>query len=191
MTDYLDDDDVPFGILRMLETLRNQRKFNNDELMRMSDTEKLRVAKEYYASLTSYMKARWNIPEWRVEWNGRGNTRMGYMASTTIQNKVVVAMIRYNGEKLKQHPYELIYNTIPHELAHALEVHLTSQRSSHGNLWRQLCLHLGGNGQRCANLRQGQQHQPQARRPRPIQPRFNMVEVFNRAETLLQHLHQH
>jgi SprT protein len=59
-------------------------------------------------------------------------------------------LLRYNLTIAERQIGEFIAHTVPHEVAHLVCYRLHGQRvRPHGPEWRQICLALGGNGERC------------------------------------------
>jgi predicted SprT family Zn-dependent metalloprotease len=57
--------------------------------------------------------------------------------------------VRFNLDMMQNQGWNHLYNdTIAHEIAHICEFFLYD-RCGHGRFWRQVCVALGGNGQRC------------------------------------------
>lgn len=60
-------------------------------------------------------------------------------------------MMRFNTDMMQNEGWNHLYNgTVPHELAHVVCMY-TGTDFGHGRTWRNTCVALGGNGQRCHN----------------------------------------
>jgi predicted SprT family Zn-dependent metalloprotease len=72
-----------------------------------------------------------------------------------IKRKTAFGICRYykkviglSSLRLPHCTYDSIWNTIIHEVAHALAFKLYGHKG-HGRMWKELCVELGGNGLRC------------------------------------------
>lgn len=119
-----------------------------------SNADKLRVAKEQYLRVLDYCQNKYRLTNVRAKWDGHGKTRLGYTLYGREPN--VVQYIRFNMDFLNSTNsfLEIVNNTIPHELAHAVihETHPFRSEGPHGACWKRVCIELGGNGQRCAHV---------------------------------------
>lgn len=60
-------------------------------------------------------------------------------------------MMRFNTDMMLNEGWDHLYNnTVPHELAHVVCMYEGTDRG-HGRAWRNTCIELGGNGERCHN----------------------------------------
>ena len=59
--------------------------------------------------------------------------------------------VRFNVDMMMNDSWDHVYNnTVPHEIAHIVCFYLQIDRG-HGRTWKNVCIQLGGNGERCHN----------------------------------------
>lgn len=59
--------------------------------------------------------------------------------------KVVMAELRFNIKAALLNPEDMLKDTIPHEVAHAIHW-FKNQGRGHDSIWRKICVELGGSG---------------------------------------------
>lgn len=69
----------------------------------------------------------------------------------TIRNGTKPYAVGISSEALAIDPYDMITNTIPHEIAHIV-MFATKLGKGHDKSWKNCCLTLGGDGKRCHTL---------------------------------------
>lgn len=114
-----------------------------------TNTGKLSMAKQVYKDIMEKCQLRYKIDPIAVKWDGRGATRLGYCKYLRNGN---VLFIRFNMEYLYDDKsfLEMVNNTIPHEIAHAVVISKKIRETAHGPEWRRVCIELGGTGKACA-----------------------------------------
>lgn len=126
-------------ILQMITTIPKTNK------------DKLQVAKDEYERIHKYLREKYGASTYTVKWDGRGKSQLGYVVATWIGK---VLYIRFNVELLFNDKWflEIVNNTIPHELAHAVGFD-KGLCKGHDKQWKMLCIELGGTGSRCASIK--------------------------------------
>ena len=103
----------------------------------------LNIVKEKNPQWYEYVK---NIP-FRINYRKKrtlGQARLGFCAETIISNTHIE-----NGTR------EQLLNTLTHELAHHIAFKFYNDHG-HGRMWRTVHRNLGGNGERCAKIEDGE-----------------------------------
>lgn len=59
--------------------------------------------------------------------------------------------LRFNLAYMRLDINEYLKNTVPHEVAHLVALHIDMNSKPHGELWKEICITLGGNGKRLNN----------------------------------------
>ncbi|CAL9958726.1 hypothetical protein VPHD479_0036 [Vibrio phage D479] len=80
---------------------------------------------------------------WKFEWSNTSRTLGDCWGGRKL--------IRLSKKLINARSYEEQVNTLTHELAHAID-HTRRGTSDHSNIWRQIHLELGGDGQRCSSI---------------------------------------
>ena len=129
-----------------------------------TDAEKFKMAKEQYDRIHTYCKTKFKVGDYNVCWDGRGKTNLGYCCVS--RDRRSIEFIRFNKDYLLHDDWflDMVNETIPHELAHAVCYDLGVCKRPHDIHWKQICIELGGNGRSTAGHIKGRDEVPKANR---------------------------
>ena len=100
-------------------------------------TEKDLIIKEW-----EYLKKKWRLKDWKLIFSN-GKRQLGHC---NCRKKTISLSAAY----MRTNPYEVLKDTLLHEIAHALQF-VNTGKTDHGREWKNIAMELGCTPERCVS----------------------------------------